>query len=154
MADVNGDGRPDLFVAGYTDLSQPVASSIAGFPSNFQGVRDLLYLNEGPGPHGHATFREVGVPAGLESARFSHGLGAVFTDYDGDGRPDLYVANDEDPNQLYENVGWPGGARADPAGLGFRFEERGSRGGRRRPVRGDGGRVRRLRRRRTTRSRS
>ena len=50
----------------------------------------------------------------------------MFTDYDGDGRPDLYVANDEDPNQLYENVGWPGGARADPAGLGFRFEERGS----------------------------
>ena len=126
VADVNGDGRPDLFVAGYTDLAQPVATSIAGFPSNFQGVRDLLYLNEGPGPHGHATFREVGVPAGLEPARFSHGLGAVFTDYDGDGRPDLYVANDEDPNQLYENVGWPGGARADPAGLGFRFEERGS----------------------------
>jgi Na+-translocating ferredoxin:NAD+ oxidoreductase RnfD subunit len=126
VADVNGDGRPDLFVAGYTDLSQPVTSSIAGFPSNFQGVRDLLYLNEGPGPHGHATFREVGVPAGLESARFSHGLGAVFTDYDGDGRPDLYVANDEDLNQLYENVGWPGGARADPAGLGFRFEERGA----------------------------
>ena len=45
-------------------------------------------------------------------------------DYNGDGRPDLYVANDEDPNQLYENVAWPGGAKADPARLGFRFEER------------------------------
>src|SRR5262249_38607584 len=99
-------------------------SSIAGFPSNYEGVRDLLYLNEGPDGHGHVTFREVGVQAGLEAARFSHGLGAVFTDYDGDGRPDLYVANDEDPNQLYENVAWPGGVRADPAGLGFRFEER------------------------------
>ena len=62
--------------------------------------------------------------AGLEAARFSHGLGAVFLDYNGDGRPDLYVANDEDPNELYENVPWPGGAKADPAGLGFRFEER------------------------------
>ena len=62
--------------------------------------------------------------AGLESANFWHGLGAVFTDYNGDGRPDLYVANDEDPNQLYENVPWPGGVNADPAGLGFRFEER------------------------------
>ena len=42
----------------------------------------------------------------------------------GDGRPDLYVANDEDPNQLYVNVPWPGGAKADPAGIGFRFEDR------------------------------
>jgi hypothetical protein len=36
----------------------------------------------------------------------------------------LYVANDEDPNRLYLNVHWPGGAKADPTGLGFRFEER------------------------------
>ena len=87
-------------------------------------MRDLLYLNEGNGPNGRARFREVGVQAGLESANFSHGLGAIFTDYNGDGRPDLYVANDEDPNQLYENVPWPGGVKTDPAGLGFRFEER------------------------------
>ena len=128
----------------------PVATSSAGFPSNFQGVRDLLYLNEGPGAHGHATFREVGVQAGLEAARFAHGLGAVFTDFDGDGRPDLYVANDDDPNQLYENVGWPGGARADPAGLGFRFEERAHAEGVADPYAGMGIAARRLRRRRTT----
>ena len=126
VADVNGDGRPDLFVAGYTDLNSPVLTSIAGFPSNFEGVRDLLYLNEGPDGDGHSTFREVGVQAGLEAARFRHGLGALFTDYNADGRPDLYVANDEDPNQLYENVPWPGGVLADPAGLGFRFDERGA----------------------------
>ena len=124
VADVNGDGRPDVFVAGYTDLNDPVPGSTAGFPTNDAGVRDLLYLNEGNGPNGRERFREVGVAAGLESADFSHGLGAVFTDYNGDGRPDLYVANDEDPNQLYENVPWPGGVKADPAGLGFRFEER------------------------------
>ncbi len=126
VADVNGDGRPDLFVAGYTDLNAPVPTSAAGFPSSYEGVRDLLYLNVGPDGHGRSRFREVGVQAGLEAARFRHGLGAVFTDYDGDGRPDLYVADDEDPNQLYENVPWPGGAAADPAGLGFRFEERGA----------------------------
>jgi len=126
VADVNGDGRPDLFIAGYTDLNTPVANATGGFPSNYQGVRDLLYLNEGNDKHGHARFREVGVQAGLEATRFRHGLGALFTDYNGDGRPDLYVANDEDPNQLYENVPWPGGAAADPAGLGFRFEERGA----------------------------
>ena len=48
----------------------------------------------------------------------------MFSDFDGDGRPDLYVANDGDPNRLYQNIAWPGGKRADPAGLGFRFEER------------------------------
>ncbi len=126
IADVNGDGRPDVFVAGYADPNDPVPNSLAGFPTNLAGVRDLLYLNEGNDADGRARFREVGVQAGLESAAPRHGLGAVFTDYNGDGRPDLYVANDEDPNQLYKNVPWPGGAAADPAGLGFRFEERGA----------------------------
>ncbi|MGH3002976.1 MAG: FG-GAP-like repeat-containing protein [Gaiellaceae bacterium] len=129
VADVNGDGRPDLFVAGYSDLNEPVPGSLAGFPTNVAGVRDLLYLNEGDGADGRARFREIGVQAGLESADFRHGLGAVFTDVNGDSRPDLYVANDEDPNQLYANVPWPGGAKADPAGLGFRFEERGAAAG-------------------------
>jgi Na+-translocating ferredoxin:NAD+ oxidoreductase RnfD subunit len=119
VADVNGDGRPDVFVAGYSDPNEPVPSSLAGFPTNLAGVRDLLFLNEG-----HGRFREAGVQAGLESAGFRHGLGAQFLDVNGDGRPDLYVANDEDPNQLYVNVPWPGGAKADPAGLGFRFEDR------------------------------
>ncbi|HZU20019.1 MAG TPA: FG-GAP-like repeat-containing protein [Gaiellaceae bacterium] len=129
VADVNGDGRPDLFVAGYADPNDPVPGSFAGFPTNVAGVRDLLFLNEGDGPDGQARFREVGVQAGLEAAGFRHGLGALFTDVNGDGRPDLYVANDEDPNQLYVNVPWPGGAKADPAGLGFRFEERAAAAG-------------------------
>src|SRR5438309_5182329 len=124
VADVNGDGRPDLFVAGYTDVNLPVHGSAAGFPNNYAGVRDVLYLNMGRDRHGRSRFREVGVPAGLEAARFDHSLGAVFSDFDGDGRPDLYVANDGDPNRLYQNVAWPGGRGADPAGLGFRVQER------------------------------
>jgi hypothetical protein len=108
VADVNGDGRPDLFVAGYANMLEPIKDSIAGFPTNYEGVRDLLFLNEGG-----KRFREVGVEAGLESSHFSHGLGATFTDVNGDGRPDLYVANDEDANQLYVNE--PGGP------LGFHF---------------------------------
>ena len=78
---------------------------------------------------GRARFREVGIQAGLESAYPRHGLGAQFLDVNGDGRPDLYVADDEDPNQLYVNVPWPGGVKADPQGLGFRFEERGAAAG-------------------------
>ncbi|MEX2421573.1 MAG: CRTAC1 family protein, partial [Actinomycetota bacterium] len=115
------DGRPDLFVAGYTDLNTRTAST-SGFPTNHAAVRDLLYLNEGRGERGKATFREVGKLAGVEGGRVGHGLGAVFTDVDRDGRLDLYVANDADPNQLYRNV---------PSGdsLGFRFEEMARRAG-------------------------
>jgi hypothetical protein len=121
VADVNGDGRPDLFVAGYTNPNVAIPNSVSGFPTNHLGVRDLLFLNEGNGPNGRAKFREVGVQAGLERAHFEHGLGAVFTDVNGDGRPDLYVANDEDPNRLYINVPRPGAKN----GLDFHFVERG-----------------------------
>src|SRR3989440_3830277 len=129
VADVNGDGRPDLFVAGYTDVYLPISGSAAGVPNNYAAARDLLYLNTGRDKHGRSRFREVGVQAGLEAARFDHSLGAVFSDFDGDGRPDLYVANDGDPNRLYQNIAWPGGKKADPAGLGFRFEERAASAG-------------------------
>jgi ASPIC/UnbV protein/VCBS repeat protein len=117
VGDVNGDGRPDLFVAGYTDVNTPLATSSAGFPTNHRAVRDRLYLNEGPGARGRPTFHEVGAAAGLEARRIEHGLGAVFTDVNEDGRLDLYVANDGDPNRLYLNV-----KRAGT--LGFRLEER------------------------------
>jgi hypothetical protein len=113
VADVNGDGRPDLYVAGYTEANGPIPGSMAGFPTNHLGVRDELFLNEGNGPNGRARFREVGAQAGLDHAPYDHSLGAVFTDVNGDGRPDLYVANDEDPNRLYLNE------RGGP--LGFHF---------------------------------
>jgi len=120
VGDVNGDGRPDLFVSSYTDPNF-VVDTAAGFPSDHAPVRDLLYLNEGTDEHGNSTFREVARPAGIERTKVGHGLGAIFTDFNHDGRLDLYVANDADPNQLYENVALKGGAAADPAHLGFRF---------------------------------
>jgi Na+-translocating ferredoxin:NAD+ oxidoreductase RnfD subunit len=119
VTDVNGDGRPDLFVAGYTEMNAPLPDSSAGFPTNHLGVRDLLFLNEGNGPDGRARFREVGRQVGIDTPPYDHSLGAVFTDVNGDGRSDLYVANDEDPNRLYLNV--PGGR------LGFRFVDAAAR---------------------------
>ena len=120
VGDVNDDGRPDLFVAGYADPNVPVPGAAGGFPSNVAGVRDRLYLNEGPDAGGRSRFREVGRLAGLEPTQVDHGLGAVFTDVDDDGRLDLYVANDLDPNRLYLN-------KARPGELGFTFVERGRR---------------------------
>ena len=80
-----------------------------------------------------------------------HGLGAVFTDVNGDGRLDLYVANDANPNRLYLNLPWPGGATpirsASASGSTRARRER----RRRRPERGHGHRGRRLQRRRTPR---
>jgi ASPIC and UnbV/FG-GAP-like repeat len=116
VGDVNGDGRPDLFVAGYTEANGSIPGSSAGFPTNHLGVRDLLFLNEGNSPDGRAHFREVGRQVGLDRAPFDHSLGAVFTDLNGDGRLDLYVANDLDPNRYYVNE--------LAGGLGFRFVER------------------------------
>jgi Na+-translocating ferredoxin:NAD+ oxidoreductase RnfD subunit len=111
VTDVNGDGRPDLYVAGYTEQNGPIPGSMAGYPTNHLGVRDELFLNLG-----HRRFREVGARVGIDRAPYDHSLGAVFTDVNGDGRPDLYVANDEDPNRLYINE--PGGP------LGFHFVDR------------------------------
>jgi Na+-transporting NADH:ubiquinone oxidoreductase subunit NqrB len=122
VGDVNADGRPDLFVAGYADLNAPVPGATGGFPSTYVGVRDRLYLNLGPGADGRPRFRDVAAEAGIETGTVEHGLGAAFTDVDGDGRLDLYVANDLDPNRLYLNV------PADGT-LGFRFEERGGEAG-------------------------
>jgi hypothetical protein len=129
VGDVNGDGWPDLFLAGYVDLNNRIPEATRGFPNTYLGARDLLYLSNGPAESGRVSFREVGREAGLEVVNFEYALGALFSDLDRDGDLDLYVANDSKPNRLYDNVPWPGGAEADPAGIGFRFEELAARAG-------------------------
>ena len=126
VGDFSGDGWPDVFVAGYTDLNNRIPSATTGFPNTFIPVRDLFFLSEGPGSDGRVTFREVGEAVGLdvfpELEDYEYGLGGAAVDFDRDGDLDLYVANDTNPNRLYENVAWPGGVEADPLGIGFRFE--------------------------------
>jgi hypothetical protein len=104
VADVNGDGRPDIFVSGYADVNA-LSNPSRGFPSNYRAFRDLLYLNEGS-TQGTFTLPGRVSEGGIETKHVDHSLGAVFTDVNGDGRP-IYVANDLDPNRLYINE--PGG---------------------------------------------
>lgn len=122
--DLDGNGWPDLFVSGYVDEATRIPEATLGFPNTYAGRRDLLFLNDG-----ERRFREVGRQAGLEVVRFGYGLGVVLADLERDGDLDVHLANDTNPNRLYENVQWPGGAAADPAGLGFRFEERAAAAG-------------------------
>jgi hypothetical protein len=65
VGDVNGDGRPDLYVTSYADMNAPVPGAATGFPGNFRPVRDRLYLNLGPDGKGRQgsvfLFRKPGI---------------------------------------------------------------------------------------------
>ena len=107
-ADYDKDGYVDIFVARYVhvDLANVAAFGSCKFrgivvqcgPWGMIGETDLLYHNRGDG-----TFEEVSQKAGVHDSNAYYGLGVVWGDYDNDGWPDLYVANDTGPNYLYHN---------------------------------------------------
>ncbi len=111
-ADYDRDGHLDLFVARYVHVDMdklPELGSNEKFcryrgllvqcgPWGMPGESDLLFHNRGDG-----TFEEIAVKAGVDDPHHYYGLGAVWGDYDNDGWPDLYVANDTGPNFLYRN---------------------------------------------------
>ena len=115
--DYDNDGDLDLYVANYLDysLDDPRidlipyivdyrgarASDLKTYPHphNFNGAPDRLYRNDGDG-----TFTDVADAAGVANTE-GKSLGVVVTDYDDDGDPDLYVANDMVGNFLYRNNG-------------------------------------------------
>ena len=96
--DYDGDGFLDLFIANYVDYALDRRTvDIAGRPEYpgpdcCDGVPSTLYHNEGNG-----TFTDVSQETGI-AARAGKGLGVAFHDLDRDGRIDIYVANDREPN--------------------------------------------------------
>jgi hypothetical protein len=104
--DLDGDGFPDLYVCQYVDWSlahnHPTDCSYDGRvrdvcpPKKFKGLPHKLFRNNRDG-----TFSDVSRDAGLRSD--GRGLGVVLLDVNGDGRADVYVANDTEDNFLYLN---------------------------------------------------
>jgi hypothetical protein len=109
--DVDRDGDLDLFVANYLDA--PKANNrYCGDPQRrirvYTGLANVLYRNDGRG-----VFTNVSAGAGIASS-VGNGLGVAVGDYDDDGLPDVFVANDAVPNFLFHNEG---GGRFTEVGL-------------------------------------
>ncbi|HXV75911.1 MAG TPA: VCBS repeat-containing protein, partial [Candidatus Polarisedimenticolaceae bacterium] len=106
--DYDVDGDLDLFVANYVNWTPSIeqrcynAAGVRDYclPTNYHApAMDRLYRNRGDG-----TFEDVSIDVGLQTA-FGNGLGVVSSDFDGDMRPDIFVANDMMMNQLWMNRG-------------------------------------------------
>ena len=115
--DVDVDGDLDLFVANYLD-APPDNNRFCGDPQrrirvychplNYPGMASVLYRNDGKG-----VFTDVSAQAGV-AKHVGNGLGVAVGDYDDDGLPDVFVANDAVPNFLFHNEG---GGRFSEAAL-------------------------------------
>jgi hypothetical protein len=115
--DYDGDGRLDLYVTGYVHFDRddlPVSGTKAvGYsncqyrgaavncgPRGLRGEPDHLFHNNRDG-----TFTDVTVKAGVEDKERYYGFTAIFISLSGNGKPDLVVGNDSEPNFLYINKG-------------------------------------------------
>jgi hypothetical protein len=108
--DYDRDGHLDVFVANYIDLdlaTAPVPESgpclykgvmVACGPPGLQGGKNILYHNNGDG-----TFTDVSEAAGIFRTSSTYDLGVLTADFDNDGWPDIYVANDSSASALYHN---------------------------------------------------
>lgn len=108
--DYDRDGHQDLFVAHYVDYAEATSHdaqhgdsckwrglTVLCGPRKLKGTQDTLYRNRGDG-----TFEDVSSKAGLTTA-LNYGFTPLVADYNNDGWPDIYVANDSTPSLLYLN---------------------------------------------------
>jgi enediyne biosynthesis protein E4 len=110
FGDYDRDGYVDLYVANYVafdektvrprgsnDLCRYMGADVFCGPIGLPGQPDVLYHNNGDG-----TFTDVTEKAGIRDPNY-YGFGVLFSDFDNDGWPDIYVANDSQPNLLFHN---------------------------------------------------
>jgi hypothetical protein len=103
--DYDRDGYLDLFVTGYVDFTlkgnkvrhDPMGAREFYTPSIYRPLISRLFRNRGDG-----TFEDVTERSGI-GFKAGPGLGVVCADFNGDGWPDIYVANDEAANHLWLN---------------------------------------------------
>ena len=104
------DCHLDLFVSSYVAYESGLAlydadpslvgvqSPVLNGPAGLQGSRNILYHNNGDG-----TFTDVSKAAGIAKPDPTYGFTPCVADYDNDGWPDIYVANDSTPSLLFKN---------------------------------------------------
>jgi predicted nucleotidyltransferase len=110
FGDYDRDGDVDLYIANYlnfdektirprgsNDLCRYMGADVFCGPIGLTGQPDVLYRNNGDG-----TFTDVTEKAGIRDPNY-YGFGVLFSDFDNDGWPDIYVANDSQPNLLFHN---------------------------------------------------
>ncbi len=124
--DYNRDGLLDLFVVNYCDWDPRYEPSCMGLngrgychPGSFAPLTNTLYRNNGDG-----TFTDVSAETGISKVE-GRGMGVAFADYDDDGWPDVFVANDNSPNLLFHNID---GKRFEEVGVqaGVAYNEEGN----------------------------
>ena len=110
FVDYDRDGHLDLYVANYIDFdprTAPLPESgpclykgimVACGPPGLDGGKDILFHNDG-----HGTFTDVSKPAGILKKQGTYGLGVLVSDFDNDGWPDIYVADDSSASALWKN---------------------------------------------------
>jgi enediyne biosynthesis protein E4 len=110
FVDYDRDGHLDLFIANYIDFDPrtvPVPESgnclyrglrVACGPPGLDGGKNILLHNDGRG-----TFTDVSAKAGILATPGTYGLGVLVGDFDNDGWPDIYVANDSTSSAMYRN---------------------------------------------------